>query len=328
MLPDGFMAICLRCGSGKPRALDTCGSCGSGPRTRRDYLVSAALSLFLSSEEELGRYRDEVITGKPPSIPQETYQRALQALEDPAALAALRSRPLGAVPTAGPADAAPVGPATGARTAAPHRPVHATAQSTARDEAAATPPTPLPRGAPRSLAESPFALLGATIHDGRRRIGELAEARVHELGEDAARRARTALTHPANRLAAEMEWLPGLDPVEAARLFGTVCREPLAIREEPVQATLAHLNLIATAIRAIERDPRDWPRWCATWRGWSASSTLGPCSRRSTPIGRWPDSRRCPRPMRSNRSSRYGASTSRTRFAMRSTRCPRRRWWR
>ena len=95
-LPDGMMAICFRCGSAKPRALDTCASCGTGPRTKRDYLVSTALSLFLSTEEELAGYRDEVIAGHPPSVPHEAFQRAIQALEDPASLAALRSRPLGA----------------------------------------------------------------------------------------------------------------------------------------------------------------------------------------------------------------------------------------
>ena len=60
LLPDGFMAICFRCGGAKPRALDTCASCGSGPRTKRDYLVSTALSRFLSTDDELARYRDEL----------------------------------------------------------------------------------------------------------------------------------------------------------------------------------------------------------------------------------------------------------------------------
>src|SRR5690606_30221873 len=106
-------AICFRCGSAKPRALDTCASCGTGPRTKRDYLVSTALSLFLSTEEELAGYRDEVIAGHPPSVPHEAFQRAIQALEDPASLAALRSRPLGAASGkaagagGGPAQAAP-----------------------------------------------------------------------------------------------------------------------------------------------------------------------------------------------------------------------------
>lgn len=115
-LPDGMMAICFRCGSAKPRALDTCASCGTGPRTKRDYLVSTALSLFLSTEEELAGYRDEVIAGHPPSVPHEAFQRAIQALEDPASLAALRSRPLGAA--SGKAAGAGGGPAQ----AAPRRP--------------------------------------------------------------------------------------------------------------------------------------------------------------------------------------------------------------
>lgn len=53
-----------------------------------------------------------------------------------------------------------------------------------------------------------------------------------------------------------MEWLPGIDPMEATRLFDSVRMDPLSIREEPVQATLAHLNLIATAIRTIDGTSR------------------------------------------------------------------------
>lgn len=302
-LRDGSMAICFRCGSAKPRALDTCTSCGSGPRTKRDYLVSTALSLFLSTEEDLARYRDEVIAGQPPSVPHEAFQRAIQALEDPASLAALRSRPLGAAgATVGARAGAPVQappqrpPVTSTSSnhpaptpASSHPPTAAEAPSTphpapsppgvppvapsttdvprrAPEQAPVRPPRPeateapagpaLPRGAPKSLDESPFALLGATTQDGRRRIGELAEERLGEIGEEAARRARTALTHPGNRLASEMEWLPGIDPAEATRLFDAVRREPLSIREEPVQATLAHLNLIATAIRTIDGTAR------------------------------------------------------------------------
>src|SRR5690606_18564798 len=90
------MAICFRCGAPKPRALDVCGGCGSGPRTNRDYLVSAAPSTFLSSEDELLEYRGQVRAGEPPAVPHEVLSRATEALKDPAALAVLRSRPLGA----------------------------------------------------------------------------------------------------------------------------------------------------------------------------------------------------------------------------------------
>ncbi len=276
-LPDGMMAICFRCGSAKPRALDTCASCGTGPRTKRDYLVSTALSLFLSTEEELAGYRDEVIAGHPPSVPHEAFQRAIQALEDPASLAALRSRPLGAAsgkaagaggrpaqapPRRPPRPEQPIPPAPQPASAPPADPTRqqapgASPREPSRTEPADAPTGPaLPRGAPKSLVESPFALLGATIHDGRRRIGELAEERTREIGDDASRRARTALTHPGNRLASEMEWLPGIDPMEATRLFDSVRMDPLSIREEPVQATLAHLNLIATAIRTIDGTSR------------------------------------------------------------------------
>ena len=114
-MSDQSMAICFRCAAAKPRGLDVCTSCGSGPRTNREYLLSAALSTHLSSEDELARYRDEILAGSPPSIPHEVLLRAIEALRDPAALAVLRSLPLGVAQATAPdpAESAPrIPPAT------------------------------------------------------------------------------------------------------------------------------------------------------------------------------------------------------------------------
>ncbi len=252
-MSDPATAICFRCGTTKPRALDTCTGCGSSPRTNRDYLVSAALSTFLSSESELLRYRDEILAGEPPSVPHETLLRAIEALKDPAALTVLRSRPLGATPSTAPA------PVTAARTIPPAsaplpaQPANLGRPSPPNPKASAPAPgRPTARGVAGALLESPFAMLGATSHDSRRRIGELAEAGASELGDDLSRQARAALTNPNTRLGSEIGWLPGVDPEDVARLLGHVRQAPLAIGQEPGLPTLAHLNLLAAAIQAID----------------------------------------------------------------------------
>ncbi|MFA7505630.1 MAG: hypothetical protein WCZ28_13095 [Burkholderiaceae bacterium] len=246
------MAICFRCAAAKPRALDVCAGCGSGPRTNRDYLVSTALSTFLSSEDELARYREEVLAGDPPSVPHEVLLSAIEALKDPAALAVLRSRPLGATPSTAST------PSTGARgtPSAPTPPIRqpAAGQPPAPRTQASAAPTrqPRPRRTGSALFESPFAILDATTHDNRRRIGELADENAPRLGDEPCRQLRTALTSPSSRLASEIAWLPGVPPEDVDRLLDLVHKAPLAVRQEQGLPTLAHLNLLAGAIQTID----------------------------------------------------------------------------
>lgn len=251
-MSDPMTAICFRCGTTKPRALDLCASCGSGPRTNRDYAVSAALSTFLSSEDELLRYRDEVLAGVPPSVPHEVLVRAIEALRDPAALGVLRSRPLGATRSTAPIAAAPA--ATMPPASRPAQPVtpHGVAAPPRPESSDASSVQPVGPGAAHSLGESPFALLEATVHDSRRQIGELAEAKAAELGDEPLRQARTALTHPTTRLDSELGWLPGVAPNDVPRLLDRVHHAPLELSQAAGLPTLAHLNLLAAAIQAID----------------------------------------------------------------------------
>ena len=62
------------------------------------------------------------------------------------------------------------------------------------------------------LRQNAFFVLGATTRDDRRRIVELAEKKSLLSDEERVREARSTLTHPMKRLAAEVAWLPGMGP--------------------------------------------------------------------------------------------------------------------
>lgn len=102
------------------------------------------------------------------------------------------------------------------------------------------------------IQQSPFALLGVTTRDDRRRIVELAEEKSLELDHDACQKARSDLTSPRTRLSAEMAWLPGISPRKASQLMSTLLADPMSIREESGLPILAHLNLIAAAFEAVD----------------------------------------------------------------------------
>lgn len=104
------------------------------------------------------------------------------------------------------------------------------------------------------LQQNPFALLGVTTRDDRKRIVELAEEKSLELDHDACQKARADLTSPRARLSAEMSWLPGVSPRRAAQLISALQSDPLSIRKESGLPTLAHLNLLAAAFESVNED--------------------------------------------------------------------------
>src|SRR5690348_6600960 len=79
---------------------------------------------------------------------------------------------------------------------------------------------------------SPFAILGATCRDDRKRIVELAEEKSLELDHDVCQKARSDLTNPRTRLNAEIGWLPGISPRKASQLLSGVRQDPRAIAKE------------------------------------------------------------------------------------------------
>ena len=239
------MAICFKCGSGKSGALVACRSCNAAPRTNSEYAVSLALSDHLSSKDQLTQYSHELRNGKKLSVPREALVQALDALKDPQLLAMLGAQPQPATPTPAPAStrqAPPVPPAAPQRVSKPPPPVK-----------------PEPRLTTTALHQTPFAILGVTTRDDRRRIVELAEEKSLELDHDVCQKARSDLTNPRTRLSAEIAWLPGVSPRKASQLVEGLLHDAMAVREESGLPTLAHLNLLAAAFEAVdgEHDAED-----------------------------------------------------------------------
>jgi hypothetical protein len=109
---------------------------------------------------------------------------------------------------------------------------------------------------------NPFHLLAVSSRDGRHRIVEAAEEKSLSLDSDACSKARTDLTTPRNRLAAETAWLPGISPRRAQQLIETLIQNPYTIFDAEGLPPLAHTNLMASAVLAL--DPAlDEESWCS-----------------------------------------------------------------
>jgi hypothetical protein len=102
-----------------------------------------------------------------------------------------------------------------------------------------------------ALSKSPFAVLGVTTRDNRRRIVELAEEKSLELDHALCQKARSDLTNPRTRLSAEIAWLPGVSPRRGWQLLGELHHNPAGLRKETSLPTLAHLNLLASAFETV-----------------------------------------------------------------------------
>ncbi|UNK60816.1 hypothetical protein [Buttiauxella ferragutiae] len=102
-----------------------------------------------------------------------------------------------------------------------------------------------------SLHSNPFAVLGITVRNDRRTIVEQAEQQSLLHDADECQRARSMLTNPKNRVAAEMAWLPGVSPDRANRLLDNLLVNTMSVRRERNLPSLAHCNLMAAAFDAV-----------------------------------------------------------------------------
>ena len=240
------MAICFKCGSEKSGALLACGACGTTPRLNSELALSLVLTDHLSSKTQLAHYSHELRNHLKLSVPSDALAQAQEALKDPQLMTMLGAQP------ASSASAAPV------PTAASSRPTAVPPVQSARN-------TPSPRARAQrtlkttALHQTPFAILGVTTRDDRRRIVELAEEKSLELDHDVCQKARSDLTNPRTRLSAEIAWLPGVSPRKASQLVEGLLHDAMAVREESGLPTLAHLNLLAAAFEAVdgEHDAED-----------------------------------------------------------------------
>ena len=227
-------SICFNCGAEKFGALTQCGSCNATPREEGDLAFSLVLSEHLSSKTQLGVLAHEIRNHLKLSVSEALLNQARDALKDPQLMAMLGARPQSANKRD---DARPPPKAKGTERRNEH-----SSSATRRQ-----------RSLQKShLQQNPFALLGVTTRDDRRRIVELAEERSLELDHEACQKARSDLTSPRMRLNAEMTWLPGVSPRKALQLVSALHSDPMSIRAESGLPTLAHLNLLAAAFEAVD----------------------------------------------------------------------------
>lgn len=218
------MAICFKCGSEKSSALLTCRSCNATPGTRSEYAASLALSDNFSSKAQLAKYSHELRHNKKLSVPREALVQAFNALRDSNLMARLNKQ-------------------------AASQPKSSESLSTT---SAQTRPKPTPRLSTTELLQSPFAVLGVTTLDNRRRIVEVAEEKSLDIDYEICQKARSDLTNPRTRLTVEIGWLPGVSPRRAGQLLDNLLNDPMAIRQESGLPTLAHLNLLAAALETVD----------------------------------------------------------------------------
>ena len=227
-------AICFKCGSQKVGALTECQSCRAVPATENDLTLSLVLSEHLSTNAQLEILAHEIRNHLKLSVSEALLNQAREALKDPQLMAMLGARPQ----SANKRDDARPSPIT-----------KGTERRNEHSSSAERRPISLQNS---HLQQNPFALLGVTTRDDRRRIVELAEERSLELDHEACQKARSDLTSPRMRLNAEMAWLPGVSPRKAQQLVSALHSDPMSIREESGLPTLAHMNLLAAAFEAVD----------------------------------------------------------------------------
>lgn len=103
-----------------------------------------------------------------------------------------------------------------------------------------------------TIQDNPFWILGVTPRDSRQAIVQKATERALTLEEDECQSARTTLTNPRARVAAELSWFPGLSPKRADDLIARAAKEPLTLRGEPGLPALARANLLSLAVDSID----------------------------------------------------------------------------
>lgn len=114
-----------------------------------------------------------------------------------------------------------------------------------------------------SLKTNPFAVLGATTRDDRRRIMDLAEEKSLISDHEICNAAKSELTNPRNRLVAEIGWLPGLSPKRATELLEVLATKPASLRSKKDNVpTLALANLLVSALAVLD-ETLDTDEWIA-----------------------------------------------------------------
>ena len=101
------------------------------------------------------------------------------------------------------------------------------------------------------LLQNPFYILTASPRDNRQRIMELADERSLLLDSSACAEARSTLTNPRKRLAAEVAWLPGIGPKLVKELLAILESCPANLLAEDKLLPTARANVLAAAFARL-----------------------------------------------------------------------------
>lgn len=228
-------AICFKCGEPKRQPFDVCEKCGATPTSASARTMSLAMSTHIASEAQLAQYKDEIARGVKPSIPMGALSKAIEGVKN-----GLR--------TARSATSAPIEGAEGDSTTPgqAHNPTNSGTAEPGSDSGWDWKPFGT------SIDDVPFAALGATPRDTRKRIFELTEERSLKLDPMVCQKAYSELTNPRKRLSAELAWFPGLSPGKVVKCLGALHYDPMFTRKEAGLPLLARFNLMTYALEMVK----------------------------------------------------------------------------
>lgn len=226
-------SICFKCGGAKSSPLSACKACSERPRHENALAISLVLSEHLSTMGQLAHFAHEIRNHLKLSVPSDRLAEAREALQDPQLMIMLGGF---AQPERTASTSAPTLTHRGAMERLPSRTMRSSSLRSMQTSA---------------LHRNPFAILGVTNRDDRKKIVQQAEQKSLESDHDSCHKARSDLTNPRTRLSAEIAWLPGASPRKVSQLLEGLLREPMSIRAESGLPTLAHCNLMAAAFEAV-----------------------------------------------------------------------------
>ena len=112
------------------------------------------------------------------------------------------------------------------------------------------------------ILENPFHILGATPRDNRQRIMELADEQSLLLDSDVCTQARSNLTNPRKRQAAEISWIIGVGPKRAKELISHIQSSPSDLLQENNIPPIARSNLLSAAMKRLPTySPFEVSKW-------------------------------------------------------------------
>lgn len=106
------------------------------------------------------------------------------------------------------------------------------------------------------LLNNPFNVLGISTRDNRKRIIESAKEKNLFMDSDILNEASSILTHPKNRLTAEIAWMPGVLPSKYKVIFAALAQETGLSHELMGQLTeyspLTQLNILSAELEKYD----------------------------------------------------------------------------